>query len=102
LTLGQIQVMFEHAQKREDERIKIQAIMHGADIKEDEDEEGVFGDERDMASPKKKKSFFKFGDPEDYKKISRDKQLDLTKKMMNYHKSWVNKPRRDGKTGPLA
>ena len=55
-----------------------------------------------MASPKKKKSFFKFGDPEDYKKISRDKQLDLTKKMMNYHKSWVNKPRRDGKTGPLA
>ncbi len=71
--------MFTHSQEREYEQIKMQALMHGAEFKDEHPmKEGA------IAS---KTGAFKFGDPdEDYKDMSQEEKETLTQKMMGRHK----------------
>ncbi len=80
VTFGQLFVLFEHAQKREADRYKIQAMMHGAETKD-----------ASPATATEAKPFM-FGDPDDYKNLPPEEQKDLTNKMMGMHKQWANKP----------
>lgn len=83
VTFGQLLTLYEHAQKREIERYKFQAMMHGAEPKDDPPP---------MISSEKKDSPFMFGDPDDYKNMSPEGQKDLTDKMLSAHKLWAKKP----------
>ena len=82
VTFGQLLALYEHAQKREIERHKFQAIMHGAEPKES----SMVSSERKDSRP------FMFGDPDDYKNMPSEEQKDLTEKMLSAHKLWAKKP----------
>ncbi len=83
VTFGQLLVLYEHAQKREAERFRFQAMMHGAEPK---DSSSIVSSEKKASRP------FMFGDPDDYKNMSPEGQKDLTDKMLNAHKLWAKKP----------
>ncbi len=84
VTFGQLFVLFEHAQKREAERYRLQAMMHGAEAKDAP--QSVAQSEIKVSKP------FMFGDPDEYKNMSAEEQKDLTEKMMGMHKQWASKP----------
>lgn len=80
VTFGQLLVLYEHAQKREIDRYKFQATLHGAEPKD------MPAVERKEARP------FKFGDPEVYKNMPPEEQKNLTEQMMQAHKQWARRP----------
>ncbi len=75
-------MLYEHAQKREDDKRKFQAVIHGAQVK----------DAPSTTTTKKESKPFMFGDPEDYKKMSTEEKEALTKTMMGAHKRWGQSP----------
>jgi len=83
VTFGQLLVLFEHAQKREGDRYKFQAMLHGT--KTEDAPEPVVQSEI-------KASSFMFGDPDEYKNMPPEEQKDLTEKMMAAHKRWADNP----------
>ena len=69
-------MLYKQAAAREEDRIKIEAKLHGIDV--------------DKAIAKAKKdNIMTFRDPKDYENMSDDKKQELTDKMMGVHKSWV-------------
>jgi len=98
--MNQVKTLFEHGQKREVMKMKFLANLLGAEIKDDD---SPFSESSSTdGKPPSKPEVFKFGDPEDYKKMPKEDQLKLRDKMMGGHKSWVHSRRKDGKPGPFA
>jgi len=83
VTLSQLTVLFKHAQKREADRLKFQAALHGAKV------DAAPETKPDLAKEKKP---FMFGDPDDYAKMPMDVRKKLTEKMMGAHKRWGQNP----------
>ena len=80
VTFGQLTVLFEHAQRREVDKRKFQAAIHGAEIKDA------------PAVVDKKTDSFMFGDPDDYKDMPVEERQKLTDIMMGKHKQWGQNP----------
>jgi len=81
VTLGQLSVLYEQAQKRIIEHNKFLAAIHGVDVK----------DSPAAAKPDKPDGFM-FGDPEDYKNMPMEQRTALTQKMLGAHKRWGQSP----------
>ena len=73
-------VLFENLAEREYLRFKVQAALHGAKIDEDKEPE--------IVKQKSKPSSFKFGDPADYKQMTKEAKQKLTEKMRGTHQIW--------------
>ena len=81
ITFGQLIVLFEHSQKREVDKRKFQAAIHGAKITDAPEVVTKEGD-----------SSFTFRDPNDYEKLSMEDRKKLTEIMMGKHKQWGQNP----------
>lgn len=73
--------MYCHAQDREVKKIKFEAVLHGAEIKDTPQSATV---------EEKKENVFIFRDPNEYEKMSVEKRKSLTQKMMGMHKRWAS------------
>uniref|UniRef100_A0A6M3IH48 Uncharacterized protein n=1 Tax=viral metagenome TaxID=1070528 RepID=A0A6M3IH48_9ZZZZ len=81
VTLGQLTVLFEHAQKRIMDRNKFHAAIHGVETK------GT-----PAKNQEQKPNGFIFGDPKDYENIPMKEREAMTDKMMGAHKRWGQSP----------
>jgi len=77
-------VLYENALKREEERFKLQAALHGAKFDEDEDIDTTDTPKRKTTKAKS----FMFGDPKDYEHLSPEERQRLTEQMMGKHQLW--------------
>jgi len=78
VTVGQIEVLYLHTLKRQMEKFKFEAAVHGVDL-----------DKESSKSIPKKKSDFEFKSPEEYEKLPEEERKKLTEKMIGTHKKWV-------------
>ena len=65
--------------------MRFEAAIHGMDL--DKDAKG---------KPKESISFMKFGDPEEYKKLSKKEREELTQKMMAKHQNTMRQQKHGG------
>lgn len=83
-------VLFEHSEKRLADRLKFEAQIHGCKIKEPSS--GHFASSSTTSTTVKgveRDNDFVFRDPEEYKRMSKEKREELTLRMMAKHKAWV-------------
>lgn len=52
----------------------------------------------DVPKKKTKKSGFKFGDPDEYKKMTPEERKEETERMMKMHKQWAKHPLKSPKS----
>jgi hypothetical protein len=71
--------LYEFKLKEDEENIRFQAAIHGAELKEKPQEGSKSGSETVPL----------FGDPKDYDSMSQEEREKLTKKMMGKHKVWA-------------
>jgi len=74
-------ILYEHAVDRKIRDMKFSAILHGADPKDLEDKE--------LPSASTKEDSLVFGNPEDYKRMSKEEQKALSDKMKKKFMSWA-------------
>jgi hypothetical protein len=79
-------VLYSHHQKREEERMKFEAVIHGATFKDQEEE----GEETQLQS--EEEVFFK--DPKVYEKMTPEEKERETEKLMGIMKQMATKPKR--------
>ena len=75
--MDQMVSLFEHYQKRESERIRVYAAIHGAKLKENKNIDKEPSDD------------FEFVDPDSYKSLSKEKRKELTDRMKKKHMFWA-------------
>lgn len=78
-------MLFNHCQKREIERFKAEAALHGAKI------------DVPTTEVKNKENNFVFKDPDEYKNLPDEEKKRLTKEMKGAHKMWSSNKRQIGK-----
>ena len=81
-------VLYEHTIKREFDRMKFEASIHGIDLEKELKEQGVEMPKEDGSKAVEAAPFL-FGDPEDYKDMPMDEREALTQKMKGQHKTWA-------------
>ena len=109
-------VLYEHTQKRDLEKKKFEAALHGIDLdKEMKKQEGGQSVEEksgtneinqkgftfDTTPTESGKNEFLFLAPEDYEKMSEEEQEELGRKMFNSHKHWAEKKTTDNRGNPV-
>ena len=72
--------LFDHSESRLADVLRFQAGIHG--IKLNDHVPAQTKEDRPKTS-------FMFGDPDDYREMSREERQALTDKMMNQHQIWV-------------
>lgn len=75
MTYSQFEALFNYAQKRSDERLKINAAMHGIDLKK--------AYQKHVEETKNKELVFK--DPSEYEQMTKEEREALTQQMMRHH-----------------
>jgi len=78
-------VLFNHCQKRETDRFRAEAALHGAKI------------DAPITEVKNKENTFVFKDPDEYKNLSDEEKKRLTKEMKEAHKIWSSNKKQIGK-----
>ena len=66
--------LYRHAQKREEQRMRFQAHLHGLSVKDEASEQA----QQTVEAPQED---FTFGEPSSYDHLSKDEKQKLTKKL---------------------
>lgn len=83
-------VMYEHADKQLADRLKYEATIHGLKV------EGSSTSEKQSQRPQAPEEAipdqenFVFRSQEDYRKMSEEERINLTKRMKSRHKQWYS------------
>ena len=83
-------VLYEHSEKRQVDRLKLEAGFHGIKLKDSEPD-----------VPKPTRSGGVSGDPDSYSHLTMEERNELTRKMMGKHKMWVENDKPMGGKEPI-
>lgn len=86
LTLNQISILYEHAEKRRLDEFKLLGKMLGAEFSDDSEEETT---KKKEITEDQNQGVPLFKDPEDYKHMSKEERKKLTQDMMQKHRNWA-------------
>lgn len=88
LTLSQVHTLYVCAMRRKNDEYRFYALLHGHDLDKDKNNKSKTSSQR-RQQQQSKQSLPIFGDPEEYKNMSKEERDNLTQKMMKQHQTWA-------------